>query len=165
MYTEESQIKRERLKSNTEIVSIIHHWWSEVILAKYDKDHDDNLDKQEYIQLHKALGRALADPSADDVSNEVETTLAEEDWKEDTNGQNFLNEKMFIRSIFQLADHWCEGLEVDEYVQFLEYLFTKLYEFSATDDTMHVQGKFKTEKRAVQSRGALVVIVGVIFIG
>ena len=125
------------------IVSIIHHWWSEVILAKYDKDHDDNLDKQEYIQLHKALGRALADPSADDVSNEVETTLAEEDWKEDTNGQNFLNEKMFIRSIFQLADHWCEGLEIDEYVQFLEYLFTKLYEFSATDDTMHVQGKVK----------------------
>jgi len=151
MYTEESQLKRERLSSNTEIVSIIHHWWSEVILAKYDKNHDEHLNKQEYIQLHRALGRALSDPNVEmDLSTELQ--LAEEDWANDTKGAKTLNETMFIRSIFQLADQWTEGLEVDEYVEFLEYLFTKLYEFSATDDTMHVQGNIASRAQSDHNR-------------
>jgi len=94
LYDEESQKKRNFLKSNVEIIAIVHHWWSEVILAKYDKNHDDQINKEEYFHLHKALGRALADPNVV-TDPEIERKLAEEDWKSDTNGKDFMEEKMF----------------------------------------------------------------------
>ena len=32
--------------SEEEIIALIDHWWTQVILAKYDKDHDELLNKQ-----------------------------------------------------------------------------------------------------------------------
>jgi Ca2+-binding EF-hand superfamily protein len=145
MYSNNNAIKRERLRNNPEIIAIIDHWWSQVILAKYDKNHDDVLNKSEYMNLHKALGRALSDPSTKSDPTE-ETKMAEEDWLLDTislnmaDGARYLNENMFIRSIFELADLWTDTTNVQEYIQFLEYIFIKLYEYSPTDDTLSVQG-------------------------
>ena len=45
-YSTENAMKRERLRNNPEIIALIDHWWTQVILAKYDKDHDELLNKQ-----------------------------------------------------------------------------------------------------------------------
>ena len=93
MYNNSSALERERLQANEEIIAIIDHWWSQVILAKYDKNHDELLEKEEYMTFHRALGRALSDPNVE-MDAQIEQQMAEEDWLLDTKGANTMNENM-----------------------------------------------------------------------
>ena len=45
--------------------------------------------------------------------------VAERDWTEDVKGAEAMDFPCFFDSIFELADIWCSGVAVDEYVTFL----------------------------------------------
>jgi Ca2+-binding EF-hand superfamily protein len=160
MYSESVLMERERLRNNPEIIGLISHWWDSVILAKYDRDHDDQLNKTEYFELHRAIGRALSDPNAAQLTTEQEIALAEEDWVLDVGGGKAaaakkgdgVTEERFIHSIFELADQWTDSTDVSEYIAFLEFIFTKIYEFAATDGHLSVQGTIATRQQGKYNR-------------
>ena len=62
-----------------------------------------------------------------------------------------------VSSIFELADHWTETLEVEEYVSFLEFIFVKLYEYSSEDHHLSVKGSIASRAQSDHSHEDVVV--------
>ena len=56
----------------------------------------------------------------------VDLCRAEDDWLEDSRGEQFIDQSMYKNAIFQLCDLWTDTLDPDEYVHFLETLLVQM---------------------------------------
>ena len=60
------------------------------------------------------------------ISSATATQMALEDWAEDSAGLNNVNSSRFKTALFELADMWTETTDPQEYLDFLEYLFSSM---------------------------------------
>ena len=115
--TPEMKAKRAALKHDPEVARALDGWWNAT-----DADGNGFIDREEYIELGKALYRVII---AD--GNEVAAQQsAEDDWAEDSKGAELMTRDHYRDAIFQLCDLWTNGLESAEYVAFLDDLLAKM---------------------------------------
>jgi hypothetical protein len=127
-YTADSLHKRRRLRDHPEIVRLLEMWWRGATHS-FDKDDSNQLEKHEYKKFHKRLVRAFAadDDDTNDLSAEGAAKAFEEDWANDSQGHGYVSEKSFFDSVYELADTWTEGVEAEEYIDFLQMMFELLW--------------------------------------
>ena len=115
--TEEMKAARAALRHDAAVASALQEWW-----ACTDLDGNGAIDRDEYIELGKALYRVMI---AD--GNEVEAyKSAVSDWEDDSKGASEMDGEAFKTAIFELADLWTNTLDAAEYVTFLRDLLVKM---------------------------------------
>ena len=53
-----------------------------------------------------------------------------------------IDEEEFKGAIFELADHWCEGVDAIEHIQYLEMMYNRVVRDLIRDPTRNLQGGF-----------------------
>jgi hypothetical protein len=124
MYTSENIRRRLALKQDPKIQQVINQWWSATVKVK-NKPH---ISKRTYMSLGMAVYTVMM-PASTGKTLEDARRSTEEDWVQDTRGSHIqaMDYKQFYTSIFQLADIWCESIDLNEYVMFLTSLFDAVY--------------------------------------
>jgi hypothetical protein len=122
LYSNKNLLKRESLKFEKRIQFTLKRLWNLV-----DFDNNGKITKNEYLELHKHLLRALVGV----VDKEEEETTAEEDWLHDTplkDGQqvHIMDKQQFVSAFFRMVDIWTDEICVDEYASFLEDAFDRI---------------------------------------
>lgn len=143
MYSDENLLKRDKLRSNPKIIAILDKWW---LNTKKDIDTNgvEGISRNNYISLSMAIYYVLMMMNSQEdqayishpesPTNFNQPTLldarkcAEEDWSNDSKGNSYITKEIFMDSIFELADLWCESVRAMEYIEFLERMFTRIYE-------------------------------------
>jgi len=115
--TQEMREKRTALRNNIDVGKALDEWWSTT-----DADGNGVIDREEYIELGKALYRVMIA----DGNEEAAQKSAETDWDEDSKGQTVMSSEHFKLAIFELADLWTSTLDSKEYVEFLMDLLQKM---------------------------------------
>ena len=94
-----------------------------------DEDKSGCMNFDEYKELHRRLVHAFTQDDEDDndmTDEEIHQSL-HEDWSADASGDDSVTKNEFFNAIFQLADGWCDTVDVEEYVQYLEHLYAKVF--------------------------------------
>ena len=129
MYTDEALRQRSSLRSHPEIMSCIHRWWYCLLIPTFDKNLNGVLEKNEYIVFHKCLNMALQasiESHSKAISPQKATQMALEDWEADSNGFGHVDLEMFENALFELVDLWTDTTDVQEYLDFLDFLFSSM---------------------------------------
>jgi hypothetical protein len=116
LYTPEILVLRHDLRHDRGIVHEIEKYWHIAGMAK--TADGEYLHKVGYCRMLRCFYAALLGERDEAHAQQ----LADEDWERDTNGAKMLSHEQFQRSLFELADLWCEGVEPAEYVEFLRRL-------------------------------------------
>eukprot|EP00965_Chrysotila_dentata_P164921 5445468-Pleurochrysis_carterae.AAC.4 len=86
--------------------------------ALYNADADGRITFHAYKPVHAAITTTLIP----DIGMAELADEAIKDWDDDRKEADSLDESRLADSIFEIADHWCPGLDVEEYVSFLDAL-------------------------------------------
>ena len=127
-YTPEQIHARKKLRKHKRIEELLSFWWH--ASSKHDDDNDDDLlDREEYEKLYNRLLKAFADDddSENDLTHEQARAAFDEDWEKDSGGDGAIDEEEFKDAIFELADHWCEGVDAIEYIEYLEMMYNRVF--------------------------------------
>ena len=108
---------RAALRHDSRISAALDAWWDAT-----DTDKSGSIDRDEYIELSKALYRVMIG----DGNETAAQSSAEDDWEEDCKGESEMDGAHFRDAIFMLSDLWTESLDPDEYVAFLNHLLTQM---------------------------------------
>jgi hypothetical protein len=114
MYTAPLMAKRKALQSHPVIADQIRKFWQVIDMLK---DKDGRLTKHAYIELNVKLQKAMV---ADFDLTEAKRD-AEMDWRHDAGHlgpSDAMTEQDFHASMFELADHWTDGVDASEYDSF-----------------------------------------------
>ena len=114
MYTAPLMEKRKALQSHPVIADQIRKFWQVIDMLK---DKDGRLTKHAYIELNVKLQKAMV---ADFDLTEAKRD-AEMDWRHDAGHlgpSDAMTETDFHASMFELADHWTDGVDASEYDSF-----------------------------------------------
>ena len=115
MYTAEAMDQRFRNRTNPRIVETINQlWWRAANVEDLVYDPDASLkqseswkiSKTEYIHMATRQIKALLEEGEEWDPVEAEK-IAEEAWKEDSRGKDYLSKTRFVDSIFELAGTNC----------------------------------------------------------
>ena len=123
MYSAKRLLERCRLRQHPDVLAMLELWWR-LALRDIDADGDGFLGAVEYGELYVRLLKAFdTDTDAsNDLSYSEATAAAERDWATDSGGDGQVDREEFYDAVFQLADTWTEGTELEEYVSFLRRL-------------------------------------------
>jgi hypothetical protein len=137
-YTADALALRLALRNEPGLKRAINRYWNILDLEKNSEHH---LVKSSYYELFERLYKALTQIEDREVANEK----AEEDWdrdvenhryapseEEDAEAPHAMSGQMFYSSLFELADTWCENIDVLEYIEFLELVL----DFITFEDTV-----------------------------
>eukprot|EP00316_Scyphosphaera_apsteinii_P025805 CAMPEP_0119330562 /NCGR_PEP_ID=MMETSP1333-20130426/78504_1 /TAXON_ID=418940 /ORGANISM="Scyphosphaera apsteinii, Strain RCC1455" /LENGTH=134 /DNA_ID=CAMNT_0007339961 /DNA_START=145 /DNA_END=549 /DNA_ORIENTATION=- len=113
MYTAESLAARQSLREHPAVTDAIRRFAS-----LYRHDDDGLICFNAYLPVHLVISQTLI-PT---MSLEEARCVVDEDWDEDRGEADRLDEARHFVSIFEIADQWCPGLSVEEYVSFLDAL-------------------------------------------
>jgi Ca2+-binding EF-hand superfamily protein len=135
LYTEENMIIREHIAHHPLIVEKLTSMWDKLVLEYYDDDHTGNLDRAGYVRFHYALCKAI---QRDGVTDEEHVKLAKKEFAEDTKAfGGVFNHDAFCVSLFELVDMWCETTELQEYLDFFDFIFIKVYEWQGKQNFLN----------------------------
>ena len=128
LYTPAQVLARGRLRRQPRIEELLQCWWH-ASAAHDNADGDDVLDKAEYEALYTRLLAAFDEDGddANDLADEAARAAFEEDWVKDSGGDGAIDEEEFKDAIFELADHWCEGVDAIEYIEYLEMMYNRVF--------------------------------------
>eukprot|EP00163_Fabomonas_tropica_P001409 TRINITY_DN11062_c0_g2_i1.p1 TRINITY_DN11062_c0_g2~~TRINITY_DN11062_c0_g2_i1.p1 ORF type:complete len:1451 (+),score=233.46 TRINITY_DN11062_c0_g2_i1:207-4559(+) len=118
MYTKDRIQQRLRLRQHPEIIAAIDTWWEHLEVGS-----DQLLHKHVYVAHYKRVYKSLM---ADFMANEA-LESAYEEWNIETGGALHMMRNTFQNSMFELADLWSSGLDLETYVSFLNSLHNHLY--------------------------------------
>jgi len=127
-YTPEQIHARKSLRQHKRIEELLCFWWH--ASSKHDDaNNDEKLNKEEYERLYNRLLKAFADDddSENDLTHEQARVAFDEDWEKDSGGDGAIDEEEFKDAIFELADHWCEGVDAIEYIEYLEMMYNRVF--------------------------------------
>ena len=146
LYTNKNLLKRESLKFEKRIQFTLKRLWNLV-----DYDGNGMITKDEYLELHKRLVRALVGV----VDEEEEKKTGEEDWLHDTpledgSSIHVMSKPQFVSAFFRMVDVWTEKICVDEYSSFLEDAFDRISQRNA-DGTYSYKDLDKIRRRGRRS--------------
>ena len=132
MYSDDALRQRSALREHPEIKACCHRWWNCLIIPVIDSDHSGTISKEEYLVFHKCLNFALTHEekgrmtSLPPIGSAAATKLALEDWENDAKGGEKIDAETFELAIFELADIWTDTTDPQEYVDFLDWLFSEM---------------------------------------
>ena len=117
IFNDSSLLARESLRFDPTIRKALKKLW---ILV--DSDKSGLIDVEEYVALNLNLQRAVMDDYDDTKGRQI----ALREWEFDCQGEEALDERLFMLSFFQLADAWRDGPIVPEaYCFFLDFLMDR----------------------------------------
>ena len=129
MYQPHNLSARKKLKSHPAVRAEIGKFWKVLDMIK---DANGALTKKAYMSLNVKLQKCMV--SDFDVREARED--AEMDWRHDTSGSDGqacredtttrMTEHEFFSSMFELADHWTDGISVEEYLDFYECVLSSI---------------------------------------
>ena len=131
MYSDEALRQRNSLRMHPEIIACSDRWWHCLLIPTFDANSNGKLEQDEYIIFHKCLNMALQAGveglgDSQPISPQKATQMALEDWEEDSGGTGTVDSERFKKALFELADMWTETTDVQEYIDFLEFLFSSM---------------------------------------
>ena len=102
----------------------------------------------------RKLHKAMPSPEVDGLElHELLSAKAKESWLRDSKGGAFVTRKMFGDAVFQFAYAWVDGATAENYVQFLQGLFSLLAEEVGCEkwcwrEDVHVDDRLTMEEEA-----------------
>ena len=90
--------------------------------AAFARDAEGFIVQAEYERVHARIARVLA-PSMLEADA---AAAAAAEWQSDVQGQDRIDDSRLNAALFQLVDLWCQTMQVEEYLSFLEALRFKL---------------------------------------
>ena len=102
----------------------------------------------------RKLHKAMPPPEVDGLElHELLSAKAKESWLRDSKGGAFVTRKMFGDAVFQFAYPWVDGATAENYVQFLQGLFSLLAEEVGREkwcwkEDVHVDDRLTMEEEA-----------------
>eukprot|EP00505_MAST-04D_sp_SCG-Rhode-Island_P003910 Stramenopile-MAST_4_protein_3910 len=138
-YSDEAISKREHLLDHADVQHTLLCFW-EVVLTKFcQRSNGTNLNMSEYVSFHRVLYTVFNETDSEELGDGKEDLewkkAAEEDWKNDCHELGALGKEQFKRALFELADIWCNSIQVNDYVDFLQYTMTRMCELDLEDST------------------------------
>ncbi|EEY60853.1 uncharacterized protein PITG_13602 [Phytophthora infestans T30-4] len=120
-YTPEALALRFSLRNHPDVVDAVKQLWS----VQLPRDEMGCIDKKGYASLFRRIGRSLEPDASKKRLRRMERTITE-DWSRDSKGESVMSFATFFDSVFELADLWCETIDVDEYITFLRRLVQRV---------------------------------------
>ena len=71
-------------------------------------------------------GKTEDELTEDDLDDEQVNALFEEDWERDAKGADCLQREGFFNAVFELADAWCNSLDLQDHLDYLSDLFDRM---------------------------------------
>ena len=108
----------------------------------------------QYMSFVRKLHKAMPSPEVDGLElHELLSAKAKESWLRDSKGGAFVTRKMFGDAVFQFAYAWVDGATAENYVQFLQGLFSLLAEEVGCEkwcwrEDVHVDDRLTMEEEA-----------------
>ena len=113
--------RRRRSISSLEMLQAVSASFSQHI-NDAPTQNDSDAHKQESVTLREGSAAALKAMRASSLNAEEEEEqkkIAEADWERDSMGTGSVSRTRFHRSLFELADLWCDAAKEADYVNFL----------------------------------------------
>lgn len=132
-YTPEALALRFSLRNDSAVLSAVKELWT---IDTGPRDALGCIDLKAYTSLFRRIAKCVdaeAFPQTrtahphHQVPKRMEQTI-HEDWKRDSKGESEMSFANFFDSVFELADLWCETIDVDEYVDFLRRVKDRISE-------------------------------------
>ncbi|KAF4318775.1 hypothetical protein BBO99_00007054 [Phytophthora kernoviae] len=120
-YTPEALALRFSIRSNHDVVDAVKQLWS----VELPRDEFGCIDERGYSALFRRIGRSLEPEANARRRRRMEKTIRE-DWIRDSKGESTMGFADFFDSVFELADLWCETIDVEEYIAFLRTLVVRV---------------------------------------
>ncbi|GMF10040.1 unnamed protein product [Phytophthora lilii] len=120
-YTPEALALRFSLRNHPDVVEAVKQLWS----VELPRDELGCIDQRGYASLFRRIGRSLEPDATKQRLRRMEKTI-QEDWVRDSKGEPVMSFANFFDSVFELADLWCETIDVDEYIAFLQRLVLRV---------------------------------------
>ena len=125
MHTLENVQARYDNRFKSELLDVIALWWICALKSMPPMLWDGNarrtwtLPERNYKLMMMKLAKTLLEPDEEWDEDEA-ARLAHESWEADCKGSREFTRTHFYDSIFELADVWTLGVDVEEYVDFLK---------------------------------------------
>jgi hypothetical protein len=119
MYTPEALAARAALREHPALVDALHRFGQ-----LYTPDAGGNVSRLEYARVHVGIVQALMGHHVRSEAQVRETI--DEDWESDSAGHLVLTPLRLSDALFEMTDLWCPGLDVEEYVSFLDALADRI---------------------------------------
>lgn len=116
-YTPEALALRFSLRNDPTLLDAVKELWS----VEMPRDSLGCIDQKAYTAFFRRIAKTI---DSDHFHNKRQhrgvNKAIEDDWKRDAKGESIMSFANFFDSTFELADLWCESIDVDEYVDFLQ---------------------------------------------
>lgn len=116
-YTPEALALRFSLRNDPALLDAVKELW----LVDMPRDSLGCIDQKAYASFFRRIAKTI---DSDHFHNKRQhrgvNKAIEDDWKRDAKGESVMSFANFFDSTFELADLWCETIDVDEYVDFLQ---------------------------------------------
>jgi len=144
-YTDDAIHKRKKLRKHPDVLALLDKIWRHV-KKLHDQDDNHQLDFDEYKLVHSRITQIFAE----DLSPDEMHRAMLQDWETDRKGDNFVDQEELLDSIFELTDTWVDSVELEDYTQFLGYLYDKMFSAAARwgtiKHTLKVRSVFSNER-------------------
>ena len=111
------------LRQEPAVIEVLHAWWATAQCSvQQARAAATELHKREYIQILVLVGKALLK----DCFESEARREAEKDWAEDSKDAKTMTRECFMDAIFELADHWSNGVSSAEYAAILRRLLKRI---------------------------------------
>jgi hypothetical protein len=134
LYTPEVLVKRHALRVDPGIIAETTKAWDICEVASC-RDINGHLLQLGFVRLLSCFHAALMGTDDPVASNKA----AADEFLKDTGGAVCMTFKQFHRSMFEVADLWCETIELEEYVTFLRTLLDNITRISTEDGLLHLR--------------------------
>ena len=151
LYSREKLCARRITRQDDRLIPSVEMWWqlasTHELTATGDLVEPGRITFDEYVAINMRFYKLLVEPY-----DEAEARAsAEEDWRNDTKNSGVMDFPTFFASMTEMADQWTNTTDVDEYVQFLHYMWDDLTVEDEETGEFHWIG-WKPMKKAKQPR-------------
>jgi hypothetical protein len=129
-YSVENQAKREALFDDDEAINKeLDRWWRAAELY-IDRDKNNRLEMQEYEIFYHRLIKIVQEDAleGEDLDADEARKLMEADFHADSGADGSVDREEFRFAVFEMADHWTDSVDADEYVEFLKRGFKIVFD-------------------------------------
>ncbi|KAF1328516.1 hypothetical protein FI667_g6810, partial [Globisporangium splendens] len=123
-YTPEALALRFSLRNDPRVLRVAKELWS---IDTGPRDALGCIDQRGYTALFHRIAKSIDAVFPSKRRRKLEKTI-HDDWTHDSKGEAHMSFADFFDSAFELADLWCETIESDEYVTFLEKVRDRISE-------------------------------------
>lgn len=125
MYTASNLKARSSNRKHPLVTEVLDIWWAAATANANASKKKAKVTRSKYVTIFTKIGIALTE-EGDEADPEGAHSEAEEAWSEDSKGNDAMNERLFLDSVFELADVWTVTVDPKEYADWLRQLFSRV---------------------------------------